>query len=175
MKKLFLLAFLCVALSVAAVAQNRGGVHVAFGSEVEQLALGLNGEFFVAEKVSIAPELNIFFPDRTTTDYFGVKTTSSYSTWSISGDVHYYFINDEKIGFYGIAGLGLAVARGRVKVVYPNQPTQENSNSNSELGLNLGVGANFPMPGKVTPFGQLKYETSYEQLLLQAGIRFTLK
>ncbi len=162
-----------LAFSGAVSAQNRGGVHLAFGSEVEQVGLGLNGEFFVAEKVSIAPELNIFFPDKFTSNVFGVKSTSTSSTWSISGDVHYYFISDEKIGFYGLAGLGLATAKVKSKTEIPNQPTQETSYSDSELGLNLGVGANFTVPGSIIPFGQLKYETNYEQLLLQAGIRFT--
>jgi len=162
-----------LAFSVSVSAQNRGGVHLAFGSEVEQVGLGLNGEFFVAEKVSIAPEFNLFFPDKTTVQFSGAKSTTTVSTWSISGDVHYYFISDEKIGFYGLAGLGMAAVKGKSKTEIPNQPTQESSYSDSEFGLNLGVGANFTVPGKIIPFGQLKYETNYEQLLLQAGIRFT--
>jgi outer membrane immunogenic protein len=171
-RKFYLLAVLILPSVGTLSAQNakRAGVHLAFGSEIEQVGLGVNGEFFVAEKVSIAPELNLFFPEKNTYNNGAFKSTYKYSTWSICGDVHYYFVSNDKIGFYGLAGLNLAVARWSTKI--NTNPPQDNSDSDSELGLNLGVGANFTVPGKIIPFGQVKYETNYEQLLLQAGIRF---
>lgn len=171
-RKFYLLAVLLLAFigTLSAQKSKTAGVHIAFGSEIEQVGIGVNGEFFVAEKVSIAPELNLFFPEKNTYNNGGFKSTYKYSTWSVSGDVHYYFVTTDKIGFYGLAGLSLAVVRWSTNI--NTNPPQETSDSDSELGLNLGVGANFTVPGKIIPFGQLKYETHYEQLLLQAGIRF---
>jgi opacity protein-like surface antigen len=172
MKKNFLLVVvLMLAFVGSAAAQNRAGVHLVFGSEIDQPGIGFNGEFFVAEKVSIAPELDLFLPEKSNYTSGGTKVNVKASTWSIGGDVHYYFVSDDKIGFYGLAGLNLAVFKGSVKTT---NPTTESSTSDSEVGLNLGAGINFKVAGKVTPFAQLKYQTNYEQLLLQAGIRFNL-
>lgn len=164
MKKLLTIAF--VLTSMASFAQTRVGGYLGYGSEVESLALGVNAEFFVAEKISIAPSFTFFFPKKD--EFFGVTVKTSF--WELNADGHYYFTDsDADVAFYGLAGLNLL----GVKQTVESGGTSDSA-SDTEFGLNLGAGANFTM-GNLMPFAEVKFETVGDgQLVLLAGLRFAL-
>ena len=55
MKKVLLTVFVVLSVVVVSNAQSRLGAGLAWGSEVDDLGLGINGEFFVKDNISINP------------------------------------------------------------------------------------------------------------------------
>jgi hypothetical protein len=161
MKKIIFTFALAIVGSIA-FSQIKAGAFLGYGSKTERVALGVNGEFFVAEKISIAPSFNFLYSK--TFDFFGteVKTTLS----EINADLHYYLLNSDAVGVYGLAGLNLLLSTAKVG---------GESDSDTEVGANIGAGANFLNSGKISPFVEIKYETKFEQVLFGGGVRFTIK
>lgn len=166
-----LLTIALVLISLATVAQTRVGAHLGYGTEVESLAIGVNAEFFVAEKISIAPSFTFFFPKKEDYDILGVTGTFKTSFWEINADGHYYFTDtDATTAFYGLAGLNLLGYKLTTEV----DGAGSVSDSDTEFGINLDAGANFTM-GNLMPFAEVKFETAGDgQLVLLAGLRFAL-
>jgi outer membrane protein X len=112
--------------------------------------------------VGISPNLLFYFP----------KKNGPYKTsfWELNGNVNYYFLNDQPVSVYGLAGLNIT----NVKVKY-DAFGSDYSNSDSEFGLNLGLGANFHV-GNILPFAELKYTISdFDQLVFMMGVKFPLR
>jgi outer membrane immunogenic protein len=162
MKKLLLILGISLVFTAASHAQVRVGAMLGYGSEVEQWGLGLNGEFIFNEKMAIAPSLLFYFPETTS----GFK----YSYWELNGNFHYYFLQEDVVSLYGLAGLNLTT----VKVKRKNDFLDGTDHSNSEAGLNIGIGANFHV-GSVIPYTELKYVAGdYDQAVLYLGVKFPL-
>jgi outer membrane immunogenic protein len=160
MKKLIITCAFAIVCSVA-FAQIKIGAHAGYGFDAEKIAFGANAEIFVMEKLSIAPNA-----------YFWGKDEAAGLTakaWEASVDGHYYFVNTDIAGVYGLVGLNIAFAS--LKGDFLGVPLDE---SDSKIGANIGAGASFLNSGKVSPFAEIKYETPFEQLVIGAGIRFTL-
>ncbi len=146
----------------SAQTDNRFGVMLAYGTEIENVGLGINADFPVAEHLTIAPSFIYYFPK----DYPG----GDMNWWELNADANYYFVENEGIGFYGLAGLNYS----HVSVDFDTAMGSMES-SNGEFGLNLGVGANFNIQSSITPFAQLKYVIiDGSQLVVSAGVRFRL-
>jgi outer membrane immunogenic protein len=162
MKKLFVLIVISLACYGASSAQVRVGGMLGYGTEVEQWGLGLTGEFFLNEKMSIAPGLLFYFPEKNN----GVKV----SVWELNGNFQYYFVTDEPVSVYGLAGLNLTTVKVKFDDTFPGTA----DNSESELGLNLGIGANFHV-GNVLPFAELKYVAGdIDQAVISLGVKFPM-
>jgi outer membrane protein X len=162
MKKLFLVSLVTLACSAASLGQVRLGGMLGYGSETEQWGLGINGEFVFHERMAIAPSLFFYFPEKAG----GFK----YSYWEVNGNFHYYFLRQEVVGLYGLAGLNLTTAR----ITRDNDFIDGADRSNSEAGLNLGLGANFDV-GSVIPYGEIKYVAGdIDQAVLFLGIKFPI-
>lgn len=153
MKRLF--AVLIFALTLAATQHataQKIGVFLGYGTEVEELGLGINGEFAINDKVAIAPSFIYWFPE------------DPISWWEFNANAMYYFTKSGSADFYGLAGINLFSAK------------VEGGDSNSEVGLNLGVGANFNIGKNWEPFTELKFVLGdADQLGLFFGARFKLK
>ena len=163
MKKVFLVCFLCIGISAASFAQARIGGMLGYGSETEQWGLGVNGEFFFHERMAITPSLFFYFPET----HGGFK----FSYWEANGDFHYYFLSQDVVSLYGLAGLNLTTA----KVRRDNNFIDGGESSNSEAGINLGFGANLKL-GSIIPFGELKYVAGdIDQAVLFVGLKFPLR
>lgn len=146
----------------SAQTDTRFGVMLAYGTEIENVGLGINADFPVAESLTIAPSFIYYFPK----DY----GAGDMNWWELNGDVNYYFVENESIGFYGLAGLNYS----HVSIDFDSAMGSMES-SDGEFGLNLGVGANFNIQSSITPFAQLKYVIiDGSQLVLSAGVRFRL-
>ena len=158
----FLLFFGGIFMS-SAQTDTRLGVMLAYGTEVENLGLGVNAEFPVMEDLTIAPSFVYYFPQG---DYFG----GDLNWWELNANANYYLVDNENLGFYGLAGLNYS----HISFDYDTAFGSVDS-SDGEFGLNLGVGANFNLNSNITPFAEARYVIiDGSQLVIAAGVKFDL-
>ncbi|WP_370089781.1 porin family protein [Ekhidna sp.] len=171
MKKVLLTTMLVAIFGFAATAQEgemRIGGGLALGTKAgvdesgSKAGIGINigGEYFASDVISIAPSFTYFFPSSVTIFGTEVKTQAS----SINLDGRYYF-GDSDVQLYGLAGIGIGLASAKAN---------GQSDSDSKVGLNLGLGLNYPLGDGMFFNGQAKYNTPFEQLVLNAGIAFNI-
>lgn len=154
MKKLILSFILFAIISFVSQAQSKVGVGLAYGSEVENAGIGVNGEFAASDVINISPSFIYYFKK------------NNVSFWELNGNINYIF-SENSATVYGIAGLNLTGFK--IDNPFGDDVTD------SELGLNLGIGANFDAGGNLTPFAEAKYVLGdADQLSLFAGVRFPL-
>lgn len=169
MKKLFLAMALFVAISSTSFAQGwkvGGGLTIGTAMGVDddgsdKLGFGLNarGDYSFNEQFSVSPGFTLFFPSSPD----GVDM----SAWQLNADAHYSFLQEDAFGLYAIGGLNYSY----VKVEADAGPMLGTySIDDSEIGLNLGAGINF---GSMF-YGELKYDTAFEQLGISVGVLFSL-
>ncbi|WP_273276771.1 outer membrane protein [Maribacter polysiphoniae] len=171
MKKInliFATLVLLVTFSFSALAQTEtkiGGL-IAYGTEVENIGIGANAEFPIIDKLTISPSFIYYLPK----DESGVKI----NWFEVNANANYYFLDEETIGVYGIAGLNYS----SVKVSYDDNDfgfLGDFSASDGRFGLNLGGGANFNIGGSITPFAELKYVIiDGGQLVVAGGVKFRI-
>lgn len=155
MKKFILSFFLFSAISLATQGQETIGTGLAYGSEIENLGMGINAEFDLNEQIDISPSFIFYFKNNNT------------SMWELNGNINYIF-NDSGPTFYGIVGLNITGVKFEGGGAFEDR-------SDSELGFNLGIGASFAQTGSVIPFAEAKYVLSdFDQLSLFGGVRFPL-
>ncbi|MGJ8591155.1 MAG: outer membrane protein [Aquaticitalea sp.] len=168
MKKFFTtFCFVAFSLfSLNAQENSRIGGYLAYGSEIKNIGFGLNAEFPVMERLTIAPSFTFFLP-KEESDL--IKTT----IFELNGNANYYFLQDDSFGFYGLAGLNYTSVK--VKVEDLGFGFGETSASEGKIGFNIGTGANFNLGKNWTPFAELKYVLSdFDQLVFMAGVKFNI-
>ncbi|MEM6831471.1 MAG: hypothetical protein AAGA66_10020 [Bacteroidota bacterium] len=163
MKKNIITLAILLLLGVAAfpsLGQAKVGAGLGFGSEVESLGIGINGEFPTANsRIIISPSFILFFPD-------------VINFWELNGNMNYVFSRSSAT-VYGI--LGLNIARAGFDDISTPFGTVEGQ-SDTDLGLNIGVGVNFDIGSNVTPFAEMKYAISdFDQLVIFGGVRFPIR
>jgi len=153
MKKILLTTVvLLIAVASTSFAQSRFGAGLVYGTEVEAIGVGVHGEFFLNDKVALAPGFNYFFADDPLT------------WWEVNANANYYFTSSGAASVYGLAGLNLATI---------GIDTPLFDDSTTELGLNLGVGANFDINASVMPYTQLRFVVGdADQVALGFGLKF---
>lgn len=158
----FLLFFGSIFMS-SAQTDTRFGVMLAYGTEIENLGVGINAEFPVMENLTIAPNFVYYFPHG---DYFGGEM----SWWELNANANYYLVDNENLGFYGLAGLNYS----QISFDY-DTPYGYVDRNDGEFGLNLGVGANLNVNSNITPFAEARYVIiDGSQLVIAAGVKFNL-
>ncbi len=115
----------------------------------------LKGDYFLNEQWSLSPDFTFFLPSGG--DY------GTFTLWQINGNGHYYFSGTDESQFYALGGLNYSYW----KWDYDSEVGLVTEWDDSEIGLNLGVGANMQQF-----FGEVKYDTAFEQLALSVGIMF---
>ncbi|SMO60075.1 Outer membrane protein beta-barrel domain-containing protein [Saccharicrinis carchari] len=168
MKKLFLTVAVLFAISTTTFAQGwKVGGGLTLGTAVgvdddgsDKLGFGLNarGDYAFSEKFSVAPGFTLFFP--------GSPDGADVSKWQLNADAHYSFLEEEAFGLYGIGGLNYS----HIKIEADAGPWGKYSASDGEIGINLGAGITF---GSMF-YGELKYDTAFEQLGISVGVLFSL-
>ncbi len=167
MKKIVLLFIISLGLILTAQAQEdiRIGAFLAYGSEIENMGIGVNAEFPILENLTIAPSFIYYLPK----EEFGVKIN-----WlELNANANYYFVANEGISVYGMGGLNYS----SVKVSYDNNYLfgSNYSATDGRIGLNLGGGINFNIGSRFVPFATVKYVVIDDgQLVAAAGVRYTL-
>lgn len=149
--------------SSAAQENTRLGGMVAYGTEIESIGLGVNAEFPVMENFTIAPSFLYYFPKE--------EAGIDMEWWELNANANYYFVNNESIGFYGLAGLNYS----NVSIDYGGMFGGTADASDGEFGLNLGAGANFEIGSSIIPFAEARYVIiDGGQLVIGAGVKFNL-
>lgn len=159
---LFIISFLFTA---SAQSETKVGALLGYGTEIENIGIGANAEFPIMDKLTISPSFIYYLPK----DEFGIKI----NWFELNANANYYFLDEDNIGVYGIAGLNYS----SVKVKYDgNSFLGDNySASDGRIGLNLGAGANFDIGSSITPFAELKYVIiDGGQLVVAAGVKFNI-
>lgn len=162
--KRVLLLLSCVLMFQWATAQEdtRVGAFLAYGTEVESLGIGANAEFPIATNLTISPSLIYYFPRE--------ESGVDFNWFEVNGNANYYFVNEDNIGVYGLAGLNYTNVK-----VSGDTGFGDASVSDGRLGLNLGAGANFLIDGSIIPFAELKYVIIEEgQLVIMGGVKFNI-
>jgi hypothetical protein len=139
---------------------KRLGVNLAYGTEDLNLGFGARGEFSLIEKLTIAPKFNYYLGTSETISGIEISATG----FTLDGDLHYYLASGTA-SFYALAGLSYATATASVASV---------SVSDSKAGINLGAGVVFSSEKKINPFAEVKYNSPFEAILINAGILFSL-
>ncbi len=161
MKKLLFVVVFIAMVATASNAQWKFGGGLTLGTQVsidddlsEKMGFGLNAraDYSFNDQWSVAPGITIFFPSS--------PDGIDYSTWQLNGDAHYKFYSEDAFNIYGLAGLNLTFRKVDFGLL--------GDNTDNELGLDLGAGINF---GQMF-FGELKYDSAYEQLGITIGVLF---
>ncbi len=162
MKKLFFVV-LVVMVSMVSSAQFKVGGGLAIGTKAgfdeggHKLGIGIDvkGDYAFNETWSLSPDFILFFP--------GSPEGFDVTFWQLNANAHYNFHEADGFNFYGLAGLNYS----QVKVDWDMGESGTWGSSDGEVGLNLGAGANYSQF-----FGELKYDTAFEQLTITIGILF---
>lgn len=158
-----LLISLGFALSVQAQEKTRIGGFLAYGTEIENLGIGVNAEFPIINNLTISPSIIYYFPKNES----GVKT----NWFELNANANYYFVNQATMSVYALGGLNYS----SVKVSFKETWLGNYSSSDGRFGLNLGGGINFKVGGSIIPFAELKYVIiDGGQLVAGAGAKFNL-
>lgn len=154
MKKILIIASLCLIAGLSdSFAQSRLGANFAYGTDIEEFGIGINGEFFLKSDLAIAPGFNYYF------------TEDPITFWEMNANVNYYFVSSGSAALYGLGGINLST----VSVDLP----EPFDNSSTELGLNLGIGANFDINSTILPYTQLRLVLGdNSQAVLSFGVKF---
>jgi opacity protein-like surface antigen len=159
MKKSALMILVLVVIgTTSAFSQWQFGGGLALGTKSSgdgDPGFGINAraDYAIDEQWAISPNFALWFPS---VDGYSI------TMWQLNADAHYIFSGDESLNFYGIGGLNYSYW----KFDFDGGESFFDYDDN-EIGLNLGVGANMNMF-----FGELKYDTAFEQIAITVGVLF---
>ena len=160
MKKLLLLVWAAVmSLSASAQAGDKAlGAQLVFGSETNNIGLGVKGQYYFTDQLRGEASVDYFFKNK------GV------SMWDINANVHYLFDVANKVKVYPLAGLGYT--NWSYKYEFPGLPVVEGSDG--RLAINLGGGAEYELTKDLSVNAELKYQiiSNYNQLVLGVGVAY---
>ena len=131
------------------------GGGLAYGSEVEELGIQLNGYYDLAphvENLRLGGAFTYYFADDPVT------------YWELDLNGQYVFVRPDQFLFYGFGGLNFSHVE--VDLGFAQQ-------SDTKVGLNLGIGGEFSVAEQVGLFVDLKYVVSdFDQAVIAFGARF---
>ena len=168
MKKLLLLVCAAVmSLSASAQAGDKAlGAQLVFGSETNNIGLGVKGQYYFTDQLRGEASVDYFFKNK------GV------SMWDINANVHYLFDVANKVKVYPLAGLGYTNWSYTNDVIVieenGNKRTTEFKGSNGRLAVNLGGGAEYALTDNVSVNAEAKWQivNNYNQLVLGVGVAY---
>ncbi|MBW4728896.1 porin family protein [Prevotella melaninogenica] len=160
MKKLLLLVCAAVmSLSASAQAGDKAlGAQLVFGSETNNIGLGVKGQYYFTDQLRGEASVDYFFKNK------GV------SMWDINANVHYLFDVADKFKVYPLAGLGYT--NWSYKLEYDNVTLAKGTDG--RLAVNLGGGAEYELTKDLSVNAELKYQiiNNYNQLVLGVGVAY---
>ena len=172
MKKFFMIILFASQVIFASEdsnAQTTIGGGIAYGTEIKSIGIHAGGQFFINDNLAITPSILYYFPRELAEGF-------NYKWFEINGNASYYFITDESVNVYGLAGLNVAIISFPFLDFSSIFGGDANNSSVTKVGLNIGIGADFDIGSNITPFGQLRYNlSSFDQLAIEAGVRFPLQ
>ena len=148
-----------MSLSASAQAGDKAlGAQLVFGSETNNIGLGVKGQYYFTDQIRGEASVDYFFKNK------GV------SMWDINANVHYLFDVANKVKVYPLAGLGYT--NWSYKYEFPGLPAVEGSDG--RLAVNLGGGAEYELTKDLSVNAELKYQiiSNYNQLVLGVGVAY---
>ncbi len=166
MKKLLLLVCAAVmSLSASAQAGDKAlGAQLVFGSETNNIGLGVKGQYYFTDQLRGEASVDYFFKNK------------GFSMWDINANVHYLFDVANKVKVYPLAGLGYTNWSYTNDVIVidenGNKRTTEFKGSDGRLAINLGGGVEYELTKNLSVNAELKYQiiSNYSQLALGLGV-----
>lgn len=163
MRKITLSIVIILGLTYSAKAQTKAGVHLGYGTEIERPLIGINAEFNITDKITVAPDFTYYL----TKNYAYIKT----SMWELNANGHYYFLDKDTFKVFGLAGLNYTSIK--VTSDFNSIWLSEVSATDSKIGFNIGGGATYTLSNKIEAFSTLKYTIgSTDQVVLFVGARY---
>ena len=160
MKKLLLLVCAAVmSLSASAQAGDKAiGAQVVFGSETNNIGLGVKGQYYFTDHIRGEASFDYFFKRK------------GLSMWDVNANVHYLFDVADKFKVYPLAGLGYT--NWSYKLEYDNVTLAKGTDG--RLAVNLGGGAEYELTKDLSVNAELKYQiiNNYNQLVLGVGVAY---
>ncbi|MDX1476463.1 MAG: hypothetical protein R3301_02115 [Saprospiraceae bacterium] len=164
----FLIVFglLMAAGSVSAQISILAGLGFSFGTTAEAVGIHIRGDVDLDDS-PYGGSLNFisyFSPATGPDNVDGVKAV--YRETNLNG--HYFFISEEDLSVYGLAGLNISTAGAKLTINLPFTPNIKETET--QVGLNLGGGARFPVADNILVVGEVKYILSkFDQLVISAA------
>lgn len=158
MKKTFFVALLAM-FSAFASAQVSIGVHTLYGTEVENLGLGIKGRYDFTDHIRGEANFNYYFKKH------GLEF------WDINANAHYLFPIGEKVTVYPLAGIGYVHVKG-TQIVQTGPLRAELSTSDGKFGFNAGGGMDYQLTEDLYLNAELKYQvvSGYNQGVFSVGL-----
>lgn len=166
MKKFFLL-FAVMLCSMAGFAQKDTkavGVHVAYGSEIKNLGVGIRGQYFYTDNVRFEGSFNKFFKK------------DGVSAWDLSANAQYVIGLGEKVNVYPFVGLTFANWTTEHKTIL-DQATgsyELKNDSHPRFGANFGLGLEYNLSGSTFATLEVRDQvvSDYNQVVVSLGIGY---
>jgi len=131
------------------------------------IAVSLKSIYELNLPVHISPSFTIFYPNITKGQ--DDKTNVSSIMFDING--HYLFNSQDKLEFYGLAGLDFLISWKKLTFENNIVSSPTITEMDNAMGLNLGAGTYMKISGQFDIYGEVKYILSkYDQFMLNVGI-----
>ena len=156
MKKLILLAFMLISISVTALAQTTNvgiGLNLGYGNEVSKPSVGMKMLFDISEEFTIAPSFNYYFEDKF--ELLGVET--KLACWDLNADIHWNFYSKENYKLYPLVGLSYFNVKAKAGANIGSFDVDV-SESEGKFGLNLGFGGQLSLSENLIASAEVKYQ-----------------
>lgn len=161
-KTLLLLTIALSALSVSAQKDSKAiGLHLNYGGKVENLGIGVKGQYFATDNVRFEASIDHFFK------------RNNLSMWGINANVHYVINLGDKFRFYPLAGL----AYTNWSLTYETEKsgkTYVETDHSHRIGLNLGVGCEYDLGRNTFASFEIKDQVlnNYGQVVASLGVGY---
>ena len=140
-------------------AQGEIGGGLLFGTDADEIGLGLKGRIPLSPRFDLSPGINLFV--------FDANDNRTHYYWEVNADVHALFDATPELLVYPLAGLNLGVKQWRY--------AQRDDRSDVQAGINLGAGAAYYFTPTLAGFSELKFVLSeYDQAVLTLGVMLSL-
>ena len=158
MKKLvifFSMMFFIMSNAFAQKGIQAAGVHLAYGTEISSLGLGVKYQYNITDNIRLEPSINYFF-ENDGTDMFDFNATA-----------HYLFPMASNVRIYPLAGL--TFARWAWDLGHEGAEITK-----SKFGMNFGGGAEFDLSNEFMMNFEVKYQlvSDFDQAIFSLGIAY---
>ena len=148
-------------------AQFMAGAGLAWGSEIEQPGIKVQGIYDLNNVINLGADFIYYFPNS--------SSGFDFNWWEFNANRHYVFkVNN--FMFYGLAGLNIAgLSFDTPTITGPFGTIGGGDVSNTEIGLNIGVGGLYPVSNNINLDGELKYVLgTADQLVIAVTVLFNI-
>ena len=165
MKKLVLILcmfFACMGVSFAQQGIQSIGIHLSYGTEIENAGLGIKYQYNVTNNLRLEPSMEYFFKK------------DAVDMYDINMNIHYLIPIQEQVRFYPLAGLTYTNWNwdlGKTEIGGANLNVDA---SKSKFGANFGGGIEFDITNNFMLNFEAKYQliSDFDQAVVNFGVAY---